>query len=136
MTREFWATAGDVAFNAFFLFTLLFVLLYAIISPWYRTQMGRNIMTLMGAIAATGVYSIYANWLSRRNDPEAFENAVRAMQKVQYPAGFWQIRFILFAILALAVVWRIMILVKAQLLARRNNSQPNEKGNDSHDLRP
>lgn len=132
MNQGLWATAGDIAVNAFYFFTLLFVLLYATISPWYRTQMGRNIMTLMGALAATGVYSIYANWLSRRNDPEAFENAVRAAQEVYYPTGFWQIRFVIFATLALAVLWRIVILVKAQVLARRDNKAKKEQ---DHDLR-
>lgn len=118
-----WAIAGDIAFNLFFLFCLLFVLLYAIISPWYRSQMGRNIMTLMAALATTGLYSIYANWLSRRADPEAFENAIRAAQEVYYPTGFWQIRFVIFATLALAVLWRIVILVKAQILTRRESKR-------------
>lgn len=133
MSQGLWATAGDIAYNAFFIFTLLFVLLYAIISPWYRTQMGRNIMTLMGALAATGLYSIYANWMSRRTDPEAFENAVRAAQEVYYPTGFWQVRFIIFTTLALAVLWRIVILVKAQILARRDKKT--EKEQEDHDLR-
>lgn len=133
MSQSLWADAGDLAVNAFSLFALLFVLLYATISPWYRTQMGRNIMTLMGALAATGLYSIYANWLSRRADPEAFEKAVRASQEVYYPLGFWQIRFILFATLAFAVLWRIIILVKAQILTRRDNKIKKERGR--HDLR-
>lgn len=132
MNEGFWAAAGDIAFNAFFFFTLLFVLLYATISPWWRTQMGRNIMTLMTALAATGVYGIYANYLSRKANPEAYEAAIRAAKAVHYPLGFWQIRFVLFAVLAIAVGWRIMIFVKYQILTRRENKTKRGK---QHDLR-
>lgn len=130
MSDGLWAAAGDIAFNAFFFFTLLFVLLYATISPWWRTPMGRNIMTLMGALAAVGIYSIYANWLSRKADPERYDAAVQAAREVYYPHGFWQIRFIIFATLALAVLWRIVILVKAQVLTRQSR-----KKEQDHDLR-
>lgn len=133
MSQEVWKMIGDIAINAFYLLCLVFVLLYATLSPWYRTQMGRNIMTLMAALAAIGIYGIYANYLSRKADPEAYAAAVKAAQAVHYPLGFWQIRFFLFAVLAIAVGWRIMIFVKHQILARRETRAKKEQQN--HDLR-
>lgn len=131
ISQEVWESVGDIAVNAFWILCLVFVTLYGVLSPWYRSQMGRNIMTLMAALAATGVYGIYANYLSRRTNPAAYEAAIQAAKKVYYPIGFWQIRFILFAMLAIAVGWRIVILVKYQILARRDTKR--EKKN--HDLR-
>lgn len=133
MSRETWEMMGDISINAFYILCLVFVLLYATLSPWYRTQMGRNIMTLMGALAAIGIYGIYANYLSRKADPDAYAAAVRAARAIHYPLGFWQIRFFLFAVLAIAVGWRIMIFVKYQILARRETRAVKKEQN--HDLR-
>lgn len=135
MSQAWWETAGDISINAFYISCLIFVVLYAIFAPWYRSSMGQNIMTLMAALAAVGMYGIYANYLSRKADPEAYAAAIEATKKLHYPLGFWQIRFLLFALLATAVVWRIVIFIKNQLLVREARKSLRRKKEADHDLR-
>lgn len=135
MSQAWWETAGDISINAFYVACLIFTVLYAALAPWYRSQMGQNIMTLMATLAAVGVYGIYVNYLSRKANPEAYAAAVEAAKKLHYPIGFWQIRFILFVLLAIAVYWRIWLFVKSQILARRARKIEEKKEEADHDLR-
>lgn len=104
-----WNTAGDVAFYAVAGISVLFVVLYTVLSPWWKTATGRNIMFLMSMIAAiTGYFAWAIN------------------QDGELPHGFYPVRFGLFAGLATAIGWRVVIFVRAQVLARRSKEGTHE----------
>ena len=111
MNNKFWDTAGDVAFYGFAFSTVVFVVMYALFSPWRQTEVGRNIMAVMASLAATTAYFSLAVILGG------------------VPWGFYQIRFFLFTACFLAVAWRVMILVRRQILAR-NDGRTKEQSDD------
>lgn len=100
MNDAMWMAAGTYAFYAFALFALLFVLLYMVFSPWWRTEAGRNIMAVMGALAVIGVYASVLQLTANR------------------PPMYAETRFALFAFLAVSVGWRVVLFIRAQLLSR------------------
>ena len=100
MSQEVWKTIGDVAFYGIAVSSGVFSLMYLFLAPWYRTQAGRNIMAVMGSLACLVVY--FAAAIAVGKAPAAYE-----------------VRAIGFVALCLAITWRVRILVKEQLLARR-----------------
>lgn len=98
-----WDEAGTLAFYALTIVSILFVLTYHVLSPWWRTEAGRNIMAVMASLAAIGAWGSYVNLLA---DPRS-------------APLFYPTRFFLFSGLTLAIGWRIVILVRAQLARRR-----------------
>lgn len=98
-----WREAGDIAFYVVTAVSVLFVLLYTILSPWWQKPAGRNIMFLMSMIAAITVYFAWA------------------INVRHIPGSFYPIRFALFAGLACAIAWRVVIFIRAQVLARRSS---------------
>lgn len=110
-----WLQAGECAFYAFTTATVLFMILYGTLSPWWRTPTGRNIMTLMSSL---GVAGVYFSWAYERGGP--------------LPEGFYPVRFVIFFALFLAVSWRVVLFTREQILVRREN-RSSAKGNQ-HDL--
>lgn len=98
-----WYQAGTYAFYALAAVSVAFVLLYAVLSPWWRTEAGRNIMAVMGCLAVIGAWGSYVNL---RDDPTS-------------APLFYPTRFFLFSVLTLAIGWRIVMLVRAQLARRK-----------------
>lgn len=116
MSDELWRTMGTVSFYALAVASGLFCTLYLFLSPWWKTSTGRNIMALMGTLAAS---SCYFAWVIARGG---------------VPAGFYPIRFMLFTGLFLAIAWRVVIFVRAQLLARvRPKGDENERNQVASD---
>jgi hypothetical protein len=102
LTDEAWRLAGEYAFYAFTGATVLFILLYGVLAPWWRSATGRNIMTLMGALAVACVYFTWAY-----------------VREGGLPPAFLPIRFCIFVVLFLAVSWRVVLFVREQIFARR-----------------
>lgn len=111
-----WQTYGDVAFYACALVTMAFSLLYLTTAPWWTTSMGRNIMSVMGSVALAFSYFAFA----------IFSGGI--------PSGFQQIRAILFTGIALAVGWRIVILVRHHIM-RSLRASYEEEQDDLEDAR-
>lgn len=103
-----WKTFGDIAFYAAAIAAVVFVLLYMGIAPWWKTQTGRNIMSVMGAIA---VALAYFAWIIARGG---------------VPQGFYPIRALLFSGIALAITWRVGILIRNQAILLRKPKEGNE----------
>lgn len=101
MANVGWAEAGVVMFLAFTAVSVLFLVLYTVLSPWWKTPTGRNIMTLMAALAGAGVYFSWAY----------FNGGT--------PPAYYPVRFGIFTVLFLAVTWRVVLFVRAQVLCRR-----------------
>jgi len=102
---ESWRAFGDVAFLAVAASAGTFAILYLVLSPWWKTPAGRNIMAVMGILAAM---AIYFAWVIHRGG---------------VPTGFWPARAILFTAFAAAISWRVVIFVRAQVLARQNEKE-------------
>lgn len=98
-----WEAYGNVAFYACATAAVMFVLMYLVITPWWRTEAGRNIMAVMGTLA---VAMAYFGWVISQGG---------------VPDGFWPIRAILFTCMFLSIAWRVVMLIRAQLLARKEN---------------
>lgn len=111
MSQHFWVEAGNVAFYGLAGVSALFVLAYFLLSPWWKTETGRNIMAVMGSLALTAAYFSLA------------------ISQGGVPWGFYPIRFLLFSSLLLAVGWRLVLFVRAQLLARSDKTEKKEEGN-------
>lgn len=108
-----WKTFGDIAYYAATASAVVFALLYLLIAPWWKTQTGRNIMAVMGAIAlALGYFA----WVIARGG---------------VPHGFFPVRAVLFSGIALAISWRVGLLIRNQYQLLR---KPKEgKQNDLED---
>jgi drug/metabolite transporter (DMT)-like permease len=96
-----WKLYGDLAFYACTAVALLFALMYLVFAPWWKTPTGRNIMAVMGSMALALGYFAWAIAVKR------------------VPPGFFPIRAILFTGIALAIGWRVWMLIKAQFLQRK-----------------
>lgn len=110
-----WKTFGDIAYYAATASAVVFVLLYVAIAPWWKTQTGRNIMSVMGAIA---VALAYFAWIIARGG---------------VPNGFYPVRALLFSGIALAITWRVGILIRNQAKLLRKPKEGN--GNELEDAR-
>lgn len=93
-----WKIYGDIAFYACTASTAAFSLLYLFVAPWWRTETGRNIMAVMGSVTLAFGYFAWAIALGG------------------VPIAFYPIRALLFTGIALAVSWRIWILVKHHII--------------------
>jgi hypothetical protein len=100
---------GDALAVAAFIGSALFVLLFASLAPWWRNVHGRNVMLLMvtitlafGLATATIVFGV--EWPIRPT-----------------------LRAIIFLFIAIAVWWRVAILIKDQVIARRSRSAEGEE---------
>lgn len=105
-----WKEAGDLAFYAAAAATVLFAVLYLVSAPWWKTVAGRNIMSVMGSVAL------------------AFGYFAWAIAAGGLPPAFHPMRAILFAGIALAVGWRVVILIRTHILPslRRKRGKSNE----------
>lgn len=93
-----WKTAGDIAFYACTIITVLFALLYLIFAPWWKTMTGRNIMAVMGSVALAFGYFTWVIFLGG------------------VPAGFYPMRALIFAFIALAIGWRTVIFARHHVI--------------------
>jgi|SRR5712691_8923478 len=83
------------------LVTTSFVVLYGSFSTWWKHEMGRHIFTSMFATAAVLDLSI-----------------IRLL--IKDSGIFVAIRLIVFAFYTITMTWRLWILIRVQLLGRRN----------------
>ena len=93
-----WKEYGDVAFYGCALVTALFVVLYAVAAPWWRNLAGRNIMAVMGSVALAFVYFAWV------------------ISQGGVPGNFYPIRALLFTGIFLSIGWRVLLLIKHQIL--------------------
>lgn len=93
-----WREAGDVAFYACTVVTVAFAILYFLSAPWWTTTTGRNIMAVMGSVALAFGYFTWVIWIGG------------------VPGGFYPMRALIFALIALAIGWRLLILIKHQVI--------------------
>lgn len=98
-----WHTYGDWALLGAAITGAVFVLLYLVLSPWWKTTAGRNIMAVMGSL---GIALAYFTWIV-------------VVRGSEVPVGFWPIRAVLFTAIGLAIGWRVIILLRSQVLTRR-----------------
>lgn len=110
-----WKLYGDWAFYAAAVVAVSFALLYLTIAPWWETATGRNVMAVMGSFAAAFAYFAWA----------IANNGI--------PRGFYPVRALLFTGIALAIGWRIWMLIRVQLLHR--HSKPKEGNDEMEDAR-
>lgn len=103
-----WQQYGDLAFYACAVVSLVFVVVYMLLAPWWRTTTGRNIMAVMASVALTFCYFAYA------------------IKEGGVPYGFYPIRAMLFTAVFLSIGWRIVILIRAQTGARKENNRVEE----------
>lgn len=109
-----WKEYGDLVYYGCAIVAGLFVLIYLTIAPWWKTLTGRNIMAVMGSMAATLIYFAFA------------------IRNKGVSPGYYPVRALLFTAMFLSVGWRIAILVKAQLFSRRKGDsyEPQHVGED------
>lgn len=109
-----WREYGDHALIGCAVVAATFVLLYMFLSPWWKTPAGRNIMAVMGSLA---VSLVYFTW---------------AVNAGGIPPFFWPIRAMLFTGILLAIGHRIILFLRAHVLARRarkeNRHEPRHLG--------
>lgn len=101
MTKEVWAALGDVMILATGIVGVLFVLMYGLLAPWWRTVTGRNIFSVMLVLAAN---AMYFGWIV------FFVGHV--------PLGFYPIRALLFTAMFVALSHRLYLGAKVQILIR------------------
>lgn len=83
----------------------LFIVLYHLSAPWWRTEAGRHVMAFMGALAAVLTLSS----LRLLTGPPAQPAAV---------TWFTWLRIIVFATIPVVVGWRLWMLWRAQYRGR------------------
>ena len=93
-------TLGTWALVGTFLASFIFVVVYWIIAPWWRSEVGRHLMSFEASMALITAYLVAVNfgWLDPRT-------------------GQYYVRLVIYGVLFLLVLWRISILIRAQ---RRN----------------
>jgi hypothetical protein len=96
-----WKLAGDIVFTIATIAAVLFVATYGLSAPFWRSETGRNLMGLMSGIAIMMVYFGWAIWSGG------------------VPHGLYPMRAVLFSLLAYFLWRRFIILVRAQLMSRR-----------------
>lgn len=112
-----WKAIGDFAFYVCTAVTILFSVLYFFLAPWWRTVTGRNIMSVMGAMALA--FS-YFSW---------------AIHVGGVPDGFDAMRAILFTCLTLAVAWRTVIFIKHHVIRSLRAAGVEEDKDELEDAR-
>jgi hypothetical protein len=100
---------GDFLAVLAFAGTVLFVILYAILAPWWRSAHGRNVMLLTSVIGlafglATGTILFGLEW--------PFRSTIRA---------------IIYGLIAVAIWWRIALLIKDQISGRKQREGGRER---------
>jgi hypothetical protein len=115
-----WKFAGDIAYTCVAFFTALFVLIYLLVAPWYRTQAGRNIMGVMASLGILMSYFGLAIWVGG------------------VPFALYPMRFFLFVALGYFVLRRLIILITGQLVPvlrkrRENGIQLAKQRQDDRD---
>lgn len=105
-----WRQFGDFAFYACTVACVAFVLAYLVLAPWYRTTTGRNIMAVMSSMALAFVYFTLA------------------IHSGGVPWGFYPIRAMLFTFIFLSVAWRVALLLRVQLAARKEKARVEREG--------
>ena len=96
---------GDLFAVLTFAGATFFILLYGALAPWYRTPIGRNIMALMAVIAlATGLAT------------------VTITMGLEWPYRL-ALRALIWFLIATVVWWRVALLVREQILARKQRIQ-------------
>jgi hypothetical protein len=103
-----WKLYGDIAFYGCSLSALLFVVLYAVLAPWWKTMTGRNIMAVMASLALGFCYFAFA------------------INRGGVPHGFYPVRALVFTFIFLSVSWRVAILIKVQLDVRKEKQRVEE----------
>jgi hypothetical protein len=96
-----WDVVGDYAFFGSAGAALLFVVLYAFLSPWWRTEAGRNIMAVMGTLAFA---MVYFGW---------------AIARGGIPEGFWPIRAMIFLGMFTSIMWRVILFIREQVMVKK-----------------
>lgn len=91
---------------------ITFCLLYGFFAPWWKSEMGRNIMALMGTC---GLFLVLA--VIKMAIPNAFDHMP------------W-IRPIVWSTIGCIVWWRVVLLLKTQVLKRASK----RRGGPDHDL--
>lgn len=80
----------------------VFCALYALLAPWWRSEIGRNLMALMAVIGLfLGLATMHLIW------PHIFDNQM------------W-IRPVMWSSICAIVWWRVVLLVKTQVVKRRD----------------
>jgi hypothetical protein len=86
------------------IFATAFVVLYAVAAPWWRGQIGRNVMALMFVIAAVLDLS-----------------CIRVLVPVTVDVTWFAIlRVVVFAFVPVVLGQRLWLLIKVQILRRRD----------------
>ncbi len=94
-----WVLVGNVGLFALFGAFLVFVVLYLNVAGWWRTEMGRHVMAFMSAcLLAVGTRVSRVIWS-------------------EWP-GYPVLRAVAMWLATAVVVWRIALLIRAQLTRR------------------
>jgi hypothetical protein len=102
-----WKEIGDVLIVMAAIMSGIFVLVYGFIAPWYRTAEGRNIMGVMGTLF---IGLAYYGW---------------AVSQGGTPEGAYPTRAAIFLALVLFLAQRVIVLIRAQIVHRRNREVSN-----------
>jgi hypothetical protein len=95
-----WKELGEILITVTAVLAGLFVVIYGLLAPWWRSAEGRNIMGVMGTLfVGLGYYG----W---------------AVSQGGTPEGAYPIRALLFTALTAFLAQRIFVLIRAQLWTR------------------
>ena len=100
-------TIGDVAFTVAVIAANLFVFLYSTLARPWRSLSGLHIFSFMLVVALI------------------LNHAAILVNIPRYPGYLW-VRAFLYTALAAVIIWRILILVRVQLPARREDANVSE----------
>jgi hypothetical protein len=95
---------GNVLLAASGLFATAFVVLYSVTARWWRSPMGRNVMSLMFVIGAVLDLSVIRIFVPGSVDLLWFNI----------------LRLVVFAFVPVVLGWRLWLLIKVQVLRRRD----------------
>lgn len=93
-------TAGDLLLYAAMSASFAFVACYHLLAPWWRSETGRNVMTLMSLIALILLLNL-----------SGIERWVAPARPT--------IRVVVYGLLSVVILWRLTILIRAQWAGRR-----------------
>lgn len=105
MGLTFWKETGDALIVASAIMAGIFVLLYGLVAPFWRTPEGRN---LMGVMATLFMGLAYYGW---------------AVSQGGTPDGAYPIRAVLFGLLTAFLAQRVIVLIRAQLVRRKSQRE-------------
>lgn len=109
-SSEFIRSIGDVGFAVAAVSANLFVLLYAMAAPWWKTPFGRHLFLFMAAVALV------------------FNSAVA---NIFFPdwEGRWVLRAIVYPLMGVAMLWRVIILIDVQIVTPWREKRREEREN-------